>query len=281
VKFINFQILNKTRQKIHDIIYEAETPAGKIFDISLILLIIISVILVALETVGWINDRYSNIFNIAEWIITILFTIEYILRVISIHHPKNYIFSFYGIIDFLATIPKYVSLIFFGAHIETLMAIRALRILRIFRVLHISRYIGESTFLVRSLLVSRAKIIIFLLFVLIMCILFGTLMYLIEGPEAGFSNIPESIYWCISTISTVGYGDIVPLTGMGKFLASVLMILGYGIIAVPTGIISAEMAQRKKNVDVNTRVCAECMNANHKDSAIYCHECGSHLDEEK
>ena len=281
MKFINFQILNKTRQKIHDIIYEAETPAGKIFDISLIVLIIISVILVALETVGWINDRYSNIFNIAEWIITILFTIEYILRVISIHHPKNYIFSFYGIIDFLATIPKYISLIFIGAPVEALMAIRALRILRIFRVLHISRYIGESTFLVRSLLVSRAKIIIFLLFVLIMCILFGTLMYIIEGPEAGFDSIPESIYWCISTISTVGYGDIVPLTGMGKFLASVLMILGYGIIAVPTGIISAEMAQRKKNVDVNTRVCAECMNANHKDSAIYCHECGSHLDEEK
>ena len=272
---------NKTRQKIHDVIYEADTPAGKIFDITLIIVIIISVILVALETVGWINDRYSNIFNIAEWIITILFTIEYILRVISIHHPKNYIFSFYGIIDFLATIPKYIALIFVGAPVEALMAIRALRILRIFRVLHISRYIGESTFLVRSLLVSRAKIVIFLLFVLIMCIVFGTLMYIIEGPEAGFDNIPESIYWCISTISTVGYGDIVPLTGMGKFLASVLMILGYGVIAVPTGIISAEMAQRKKNIDVNTRVCAECMNNNHKDSAIYCHECGSHLDEEK
>ena len=281
MKFINFQTLNKTRQKIHDVIYEADTPEGKIFDIGLIIVIILSVILVALETVGWINDRYSNIFNIAEWIITILFTIEYILRVVSIHHPKNYIFSFYGIIDFLATIPKYIALIFVGAPVEALMAIRALRILRIFRVLHIPRYIGESTFLVRSLLVSRAKIVIFLLFVLIMCIVFGTLMYIIEGPEAGFDNIPESIYWCISTISTVGYGDIVPLTGMGKFLASVLMILGYGVIAVPTGIISAEMAQRKKNIDVNTRVCAECMNNNHKDSAIYCHECGSHLDEEK
>ena len=273
--------MNKTRQKIHDIIYEADTPEGKIFDIGLIIVIIISVILVALETVGWINNKYSKIFNIAEWIITILFTIEYILRIISIHHPKNYIFSFYGIIDFLATIPKYIALIFVGAPVEALMAIRALRILRIFRVLHISRYIGESTFLVRSLLVSRAKIIIFLLFVLIMCIVFGTLMYIIEGPEAGFDNIPESIYWCISTISTVGYGDIVPLTGMGKFVASILMILGYGVIAVPTGIISAEMAQRKKNVDVNTRVCAECMNSKHKDAAIYCHECGSHLDEEK
>ena len=161
------------------------------------------------------------------------------------------------------------------------MAIRALRILRIFRVLHISRYIGESNFLYRSLLVSRAKIIIFLLFVLIMCILFGTLMYIIEGPQAGFNNIPESIYWCISTISTVGYGDIVPLTGMGKFLASLLMILGYGIIAVPTGIISAEMVQSRKKVDVNTRVCAECLCDSHKDKAIFCHQCGSHLDDDK
>jgi voltage-gated potassium channel len=273
--------LNKTRQKIHDIIYEADTPAGKVFDISLIIVIIISVLLVALETVGWINQQYYDILNIAEWVITILFTIEYILRIVSVHHPSKYIFSFYGIIDFLAMIPKYISLFVVGAHLETMMAIRALRILRIFRVLHISRYIGESNFLVRSLLVSRAKIIIFLLFVLIMCILFGTLMYLVEGPEAGFNNIPESIYWCISTISTVGYGDIVPLTGMGKFLASMLMILGYGIIAVPTGIISAEMAQRRKNVDVNTTVCAECMNDKHKDNAIYCHECGSHLEDEK
>ena len=273
--------MNKTRQKIHDVIYEADTPAGKVFDISLIIVIIISVLLVALETVGWINKQYYDILNIAEWVITILFTIEYILRIVSVHHPSKYIFSFYGIIDFLAMIPKYISLFVVGAHLETMMAIRALRILRIFRVLHISRYIGESNFLVRSLLVSRAKIIIFLLFVLIMCILFGTLMYLVEGPEAGFNNIPESIYWCISTISTVGYGDIVPLTGMGKFLASMLMILGYGIIAVPTGIISAEMAQRRKNVDVNTTVCAECMNDKHKDNAIYCHECGSHLEDEK
>jgi len=273
--------LNKTRQKIHDVIYEADTPAGKAFDISLIILIIISVILVALETVGWINDKYSNIFNIAEWVITILFTIEYILRIISIHHPKKYIFSFYGIIDLLATIPKYVSLIFVGAHIETIMAIRALRILRIFRVLRISRYIGESTFLVRSLLVSRAKIIIFLLFVLIMCILFGTIMYLIEGPEAGFDNIPESIYWCISTISTVGYGDIVPLTGMGKFIASLLMILGYGIIAVPTGIVTSEMTRsEEKLIPNNTQACSNCNETYHQDGAEYCHKCGHKIGDE-
>ena len=153
--------MNKTRQKIHDVIYEADTPAGKVFDISLIIVIIISVLLVALETVGWINQQYYDILNIAEWVITILFTIEYILRIVSVHHPSKYIFSFYGIIDFLAMIPKYISLFVVGAHLETMMAIRALRILRIFRVLHISRYIGESNFLVRSLLVSRAKIIIF------------------------------------------------------------------------------------------------------------------------
>ena len=270
-----------TKDRLHEIIFEADTKKGKLFDVILLISILISVFGVILSSVESIEREYGHLLRFTEWVFTILFTIEYILRVISIHHPRKYIFSFYGIIDLLATIPKYISLFIVGAQLETMMAIRALRILRIFRVLHISRYIGESNFLVRSLLVSRAKIVIFLLFVLIMCILFGTLMYLIEGPEAGFNNIPESIYWCISTISTVGYGDIVPLTGLGKFLASILMILGYGIIAVPTGIISAEMAQRRKKVDVNTRVCAECLNDKHKDNAIYCHQCGSHLDEDK
>jgi|TARA_B100000745_G_scaffold296878_1_gene242938 voltage-gated potassium channel len=272
--------LNKVRQKIHDIIYEADTPAGQVFDISLIIVIIISVILVALESIDWINEKYHAVLNVAEWIITALFTIEYILRIYSVKKPKKYIFSFYGIIDLLATIPKYLSLIFVGAGVETLMAIRALRILRIFRVLHISRYIGESNFLVRALLLSRAKIVIFLLFVVIMCIVFGTIMYLVEGPEAGFNNIPTSIYWCIVTITTVGYGDIAPITELGQFIASLLMILGYGIIAVPTGIISAEMVQRRKEVDVNTKVCAECMNNKHKDNAIFCGQCGSSLNED-
>ena len=271
--------MNKTRQKIHDIIYEADTPAGQIFDIGLIIVIILSVILVAIETVTTINEQYKSFLNAAEWIITLLFTVEYGLRIYSINNPKKYIFSFYGIIDLLATIPKYLALIFVGAHVETLMAIRALRILRIFRVLRISRYIGESNFLVRALLLSRAKIIIFLLFVVIMCIVFGTIMYLVEGPESGFNNIPTSIYWCIVTITTVGYGDIAPITELGQFIASILMILGYGIIAVPTGIISAEMVQRRKEVDVNTKVCAECMNNKHKDNAIFCGQCGSSLQE--
>jgi len=271
--------LNKFKQKIHDIIYEADTPAGQFFDIALIGVIILSVLLVTLETVVTIHEKYERILNIAEWIITILFTVEYCLRIYSVNNPKKYIFSFYGIIDLLATIPKYLALIFVGAGVETLMAIRALRILRIFRVLHISRYIGETNFLVRALLLSRAKIVIFLLFVLIMCILFGTLMYLVEGPESGFNNIPTSIYWCIVTITTVGYGDIAPITMFGQFVASILMMLGYGLIAVPTGIISAEMAQRRKNVDVNTIVCSECLNTKHKDDAIFCGKCGSSLKE--
>jgi len=271
--------LNKFKQKIHDIIYEADTPAGQFFDIALIGIIILSVILVTLETVVSIHEKYERLLNIAEWIITILFTVEYCLRIYSVNNPKKYIFSFYGIIDLLATIPKYLALIFVGAGVETLMAIRALRILRIFRVLHISRYIGETNFLVRALLLSRAKIVIFLLFVLIMCILFGTLMYLVEGPESGFNNIPTSIYWCIVTITTVGYGDIAPITMFGQFVASILMMLGYGLIAVPTGIISAEMAQRRKNVDVNTIVCSECLNTKHKDDAIFCGKCGSSLKE--
>ncbi len=269
--------MNKFKQKIHDIIYEEDTPAGQFFDIALIAIIILSVILVALETVVTIHDKYQGVLNVAEWLITLLFTIEYGLRIYSVNNPKKYIFSFYGIIDLLATIPKYLALIFVGAGVETLMAIRALRILRIFRVLHISRYIGETNFLVRALLLSRAKIVIFLLFVLIMCILFGTLMYLVEGPESGFNNIPTSIYWCIVTITTVGYGDIAPITMFGQFVASILMMLGYGLIAVPTGIISAEMAQKRKNVDVNTIVCSECLSTKHKDGAIFCGQCGSSL----
>ena len=269
--------MNKFKQKIHDIIYEADTPAGQFFDIALIVVIILSVILVALETVVTIHEKYQGFLNVAEWLITLLFTIEYGLRIYSVNNPKKYIFSFYGIIDLLATIPKYLSLIFVGAGVETLMAIRALRILRIFRVLHISRYIGETNFLVRALLLSRAKIVIFLLFVLIMCILFGTLMYLVEGPESGFNNIPTSIYWCIVTITTVGYGDIAPITMFGQFVASILMMLGYGLIAVPTGIISAEMAQKRKNVDVNTIVCSQCLSTKHKDGAIFCGQCGSSL----
>ncbi len=269
--------MNKFKQKIHDIIYEADTPAGQFFDIALIVVIILSVILVALETVVTTHERDQGWLNVAEWLITLLFTVEYGLRIYSVNNPKKYIFSFYGIIDLLATIPKYLSLIFVGAGVETLMAIRALRILRIFRVLHISRYIGETNFLVRALLLSRAKIVIFLLFVLIMCILFGTLMYLVEGPESGFNNIPTSIYWCIVTITTVGYGDIAPITMFGQFVASILMMLGYGLIAVPTGIISAEMAQKRKNVDVNTIVCSECLSTKHKDGAIFCGQCGSSL----
>ena len=267
------------KEKLYIIVEDHESPQGKIFDYFIQLLILLSLVAFAVDTLPSNSPFLEDFLNHFELFCVVIFSIEYVLRVYVAKNPFDYIFSFYGIIDLLATIPKYLALIFVGAHVETLMAIRALRILRIFRVLHISRYIGESNFLVRALLVSRAKIIIFLLFVVIMCIVFGTIMYLVEGPESGFNNIPTSIYWCIVTITTVGYGDIAPITMFGQFIASVLMILGYGIIAVPTGIISAQMVQNRKDIDVNTIVCTECLNTKHKDDAIFCGQCGSSLKE--
>ena len=267
------------KHRLHEIIYEADTPAGKAFDVLLLIFILSSVILVALESIYWIDDKHHELLNIAEWVITIIFSIEYILRIIAVSKPLKYILSPYGIIDFISTVPKYISLFFVGT--QSLLALRALRLLRVFRILKLTRYVGESNSLLKALSRSRTKILVFMFSVVIICIIFGTIMYMVEDDASGFTSIPKSIYWCIVTMTTVGYGDIVPLTGMGKFLASVLMILGYGIIAVPTGIISAEMVQSRKKVDVNTRVCAECLCDKHKDNAIFCHQCGSHLDDDK
>ena len=267
------------RSKLHSVIYEADTGTGKLFDVILLILIVASIILVMLESVESINERFGDLFYIGEWIITIFFTIEYILRVGTIKKPTSYIFSFYGIIDFLSTIPLYVSFFFVGTH--ALLTVRALRLLRIFRILKLTRYIGESNKLSKALTDSKTKISIFLFAVLIVCIIAGTLMYLIEGEEGGFRNIPVSIYWCIVTLTTVGYGDIAPITPLGQFLAAVIMIMGYGIIAVPTGIVSAEYAKSelsKKPTDTyihtNTQSCQNCGNEKHIDSAKFCNNCG-------
>ena len=267
------------RSKLHSVIYEADSGAGKIFDVILLYLIVASIILVMLESVESINDRFGDLFYIGEWIITIFFTIEYILRVGTIKKPTSYIFSFYGIIDFLSTIPLYVSFFFVGSH--ALLTVRALRLLRIFRILKLTRYIGESNKLSKALADSKTKISIFLFAVLIVCIIAGTLMYLIEGEEGGFRNIPVSIYWCIVTLTTVGYGDIAPITPLGQLLAAIIMIMGYGIIAVPTGIVSAEYAKSeltKKPEDTyihtNTQSCQNCGNEKHLDSAKFCNNCG-------
>ncbi|MDY8138256.1 ion transporter [Aquimarina sp. 2201CG5-10] len=263
------------KDRLHEIIYEADTPAGKSFDLIILIMILASIILVMLESVSYINEKHASLFNILEWIITIVFTIEYFLRIIAINKPKNYIFSFFGIIDFLSTIPKYLSLLFIGTH--ALVALRALRLLRVFRILKLARFIGESNRLVRALKASRAKIAVFLFAVLIVSIILGTVMYLVEGSEHGFNSIPKSVYWCIVTLTTVGYGDISPETPLGQLIASVIMILGYGIIAVPTGIVSAEYTQQHKKINLNTQSCGNCHEGNHSDNAKFCHKCGENL----
>lgn len=263
------------RSKLHEIIYEADTPAGKIFDIVLLVIILLSVALVMLESVTVLNLKYFWEFYVAEWVITIIFTVEYILRILVIKKPKKYIFSFYGIVDLLSTLPSYISFFFGGQNL--LFAIRALRLLRVFRVLKITRYIGESNKLTNALKNSKAKILVFLFAVFIICVIAGTLMHLIEGEAGGFDNIPLSIYWCIVTLTTVGFGDIAPITPLGRLIASILMITGYGIIAVPTGIVSAEYSKEEKNIPKNTQVCPNCAEPKHMDDAVHCHKCGAHL----
>jgi voltage-gated potassium channel len=274
------------RRKLHDIIYEADTPAGKLFDVVLLILILASIALVMLESVKSIDARFHDYFEIGEWIITIFFTLEYFARIVTIKKPSTYIFSFYGLIDFFSTIPQYLAFFFIGSN--ALLTVRALRLLRVFRILKITRYVGESNKLSRALKDSRAKISIFLFAVLILCIIAGTIMYMVEGEESGFTSIPVSVYWCIVTLTTVGFGDIAPVTPLGQFIAALIMILGYGIIAVPTGIVSAEYAKdmepSKVTIDgedyvhMNTQCCQNCNAKKHRDDAEFCHKCGNSLD---
>ncbi|GAA3516173.1 ion transporter [Aquimarina addita] len=269
---------NKTwKHKLHEIIYEADTPAGKLFDVVLLILIILSIVFVMMESVKGLSAQTYTYLYYAEWVITIFFTIEYIARIISINKPKNYIFSFYGIIDLLSTIPLYLSLFIVGS--SALLTVRALRLLRIFRILKISRYVGESNRLAKAIKDSKAKIFVFLFAVVVVCIISGTLMYIIEGEKSGFKSIPISVYWCIVTLTTVGYGDIAPVTPIGQLLAAIIMIMGYGIIAVPTGIVSAEYAASQKAaiVHINSQVCTNCHSNKHQDGAKFCNKCGHTL----
>lgn len=275
---------NNLKSKLHTIIYEADTPMGKLFDVVLLILILVSVILVMLESVASIDTHYHDFLYFGEWVITIFFTIEYILRIITVKKASNYIFSFYGIIDFLSTIPLYLSFILAGSN--ALLAVRALRLLRVFRILKITRYMGEANKLNKALRDSKPKIFVFLFAVLILSIIAGTIMYLVEGEQSGFVSIPVSVYWCIVTLTTVGFGDIAPVTPLGQFIAAIIMIMGYGIIAVPTGIVSAEYASKKTHtvddpeyIHVNTQSCQNCNENNHHDNAEFCHKCGSTLHE--
>lgn len=265
------------RSRIHEVIYGTDTPAGKLFDIVLLVVILYSILIVMLESIPDMDAEYHAFFNISEWIVTILFSIEYVLRIICIKKPTRYIFSFFGIVDLLSTIPKYLS--FFVAGSQFITAFRALRLLRIFRILKLARFVGESNKLLRALKASKTKIFIFVFFVLVVSVLLGTVMYLVEGPENGFNSIPHSVYWTIVTLTTVGYGDISPQTGLGQIIATLVMIIGYGIIAVPTGIVSAEYAAKKKNANFsdNGRSCPGCGAEVYRKDSLYCRKCGHKL----
>ena len=267
------------RQKTHIVIYGTNTVAGRLFDLILLGIILLSVLLVMLETVEGIDVKYHRQLVFLEWIITIFFTIEYILRIITINKPLKYILSFYGIIDLIATLPMYLSFFFAGTSIFT--TIRALRLLRLFKILNHPQFSSQSIHLKESIIASIGKILVFMYFVLISCIIIGSIMYVVEGKEAGFTSIPTSIYWCIVTLTTVGYGDISPITQLGQFIASLVMIMGYGIIAVPTGIVTAEIAKNTsiKKIFPNKLHCFECGSETHLPAAKFCQNCGNSLDE--
>ncbi|MCQ1536632.1 ion transporter [Methanosarcina sp. KYL-1] len=261
------------RNTLYTIIFEADTPAGKLFDEVLILSILLSVIVVMLDSVSSIAVRYGNLFYILEWVFTILFTVEYFLRLICVGRPLRYATSFFGIIDLMAILPTYLSLLLPGS--RYLLVIRSLRLLRVFRVLKLAQYLGEADLLIRALRASRRKITLFLFTVLNLVVILGSLMYVIEGPESGFTSIPRSIYWAIITLTTVGYGDIVPETNLGQALASVIMIIGYSIIAVPTGIVTSEITYAGKYS--KGRVCQNCSFEGHDIDAKFCKHCGARL----
>lgn len=270
----NESAFDKTRRTFYKIIFEADTPGGKLFDVILIWSIVLSVIAVMLDSVSAIRKDYGQFLYAVEWFFTVLFTIEYILRLVSSGRPLRYVASFFGIVDLLSIVPTYLSLFVPGS--QYFLVIRVLRVLRVFRVLKLAHYLGEVHVLMQALRASRRKITVFLFTVLTLVIIVGSLMYMIEGAENGFTSIPRSIYWAIVTLTTVGYGDISPQTELGQALASIIMIMGYGIIAVPTGIVTVEMS-RAEQKRVSTRTCPECLAEGHDRDAAYCKYCGKKL----
>lgn len=270
------------RERLYEIIFEADTPEGKLFDVALLGAILLSVIVVMLETVPQIHDKYFVTFYALEWLFTIFFTIEYIIRIYTVHSPRRYITSFYGIVDLLSILPAYLAIIFAGT--QSLMVIRSLRLLRVFRIFKLGNFLFEGQIIVKSLKESRSKIAVFLTFVLIMVSIFGSIMYLIEGAAGNesFDSIPRSVYWAIVTLTTVGYGDISPISPLGQFIAACIMIMGYAIIAVPTGIVTSEFTRayrnRKSRQEISTQVCSNCLHEDHEADASYCKRCGELLD---
>ena len=264
----------RLRARLHEIIFEADTPEGRLFDLLLLVAIVSSVVVVLLESVASVRARVGPTLRAAEWGFTVLFTIEYILRLATVGRPLRYALSVYGVIDLLAILPSYVSLLVPGA--QSLLVVRLLRLLRVFRVLKLAEYLHESRTLVQALRASGRKIFVFLLTVVTIVVVVGTLMYVIEGEKNGFTNIPLSIYWAVVTLTTVGYGDLAPSTTAGRALASILMLTGYGIIAVPTGIVTAELT-RAANRPISTQACPACGAEGHEHDAVFCRRCGTKL----
>ncbi len=262
------------RERIHEIVFEADTPAGKLFDVALIWSIVLSVVIVMLDSVRWISEHWDFELTLLEWIFTIGFSAEYILRVVTIRKPLKYVFSFYGIVDLLAVLPTYISLVVPGS--QFLLVVRVLRLLRVFRVLKLVQYLSEAQQLTNALRASARKIFVFIFAVSLLTVIFGSVMYVVEGEANGFTSIPKSIYWAIVTMTTVGYGDISPQTPLGQAIASFIMILGYGIIAVPTGIVTAQLS-RKEGAHITTRNCIHCGEEGHDVHAEYCKMCGGKL----
>lgn len=262
------------REKLRIIIFEADTPAGKFFDIALLLAIGLSVTVVMLDSVEEFHAQYGPWLYGLEWLFTILFTIEYLTRLACIGRPIKYATSYFGIVDLLAILPTYLSLLFQGS--QTMSVIRILRVLRIFRILKVVQYVSETQVLLRALRSSRRKIVVFLFSILSLVVIIGAMMYIIEGQDTGFTSIPKSVYWAIVTLTTVGYGDIRPETGLGQALASLVMIMGYGLIAVPTGIFSVEISRAARQ-SVTTKACPACSAEGHDEDAGYCKFCGESL----
>jgi len=260
------------KNKLNEIIFGTETAAGKRFDVFLLVAILSSVVVILLDSTNTFHERYDSTLYKIEWVFTLLFTIEYIARLYCSPHPMRYARSFYGIVDFLSIIPSYIALLFAGA--QYFLIIRILRLLRLFRVLKLFRYSSEASLLTRSVWNSRRKILVFLFVMLVFTTMFGALMYIVEGPHNGFTSIPQSIYWAIVTITTVGYGDISPHSPLGKMLASMAMILGYSVIAVPTGIITAELANELR-IERTKKHCQHCGRAGHEHDAMHCKYCGA------
>lgn len=263
------------RLRLYTVIFEADTRAGQLFDLGLVVLILASVVVVVLDSIESINARHADLFHALEWAFTVLFSVEYLARLVCVRHPLRYARSVFGIIDLLAVLPTYLAVLVPGLH--ALIDVRVLRLLRLFRILKLAAYVAEFGALGRALAASRRKILVFMAFVMLVVLVMGTLMYVVEGPANGYTSIPVGVYWAITTMTTVGFGDITPKTDLGRVIASVMMLIGWGTLAVPTGIVSAEFTAQKMPREPTTRTCHECLTEGHSPGARFCRDCGAEL----